>query len=195
MVSFFLVPCLTLFCLVLTLLLGYMADYFLRCADCSVVHPFAMVTVNGTISSWWFGKPSALRETLLHATVYNFGSICYGSLLIDIMHVHLLTDTFTQSAYPYVGLYHYGLQEAGHKATELFEKRGWSRIVREDILTGVLSLCSLGIGGLSECFAVLLERFEGEDLMSIGQVCWPYASGLYTLLSMLIFCSALGLGA
>ena len=145
-----------------------MADYFLCCADGYVVQRIVMVTAAGIIGGWWCGKPSALCETLLHTTVYNFGSICYGSLLIDIMHVHLLTDTFTQSAYPYVGLYHYGLQEAGHKATELFEKRGWSRIVRDDMFTEMLFLCSLGIGGLSGCFAVLLERFEGEDPMSFG---------------------------
>ena len=127
-----------------------------------------MVTAVGTIGGWWFGKPSALRETLLHAMVYNFGSLLHGSLLIDIMHVDLLTDTFTPWAYPYVGLYHSGLQEAGHKATELFKKRGWSRIMREDMLTGVLSLWSLVIRGLSGYFAVLLGRFEDDDPISFG---------------------------
>ena len=80
--------------------------------------------------------------------------------------VDLLADTFTPWAYPYMGLYHCGLQEAGHKANTLFEKRGWSSIVRDDPLTEVLFLCSLPIGGLTGCFAVLLQRFEGEDQTS-----------------------------
>ena len=138
----------------LTLLLGYMADYFLRCADGSVVQHIFVVTVAGTIGGWWFDTPSALRKTLLHATVYNFGSICYGSLLIGIVKVlrqlteglrpdhegssmiclykcsgffrgkivggvDLLADNFTLWAYPYVGLHHCGLQEAGSQSEHI----------------------------------------------------------------------------
>ena len=78
----------------------------------------------------------------------------------------LLTDTFTSWAYPYVGLYHYRVQETGHKANKLFGKTRWSRIVRDSMLSALPFLYSLVIGGLSGCFAVLLECFEGQDLMS-----------------------------
>jgi len=168
-----------------------------------VLRHIVMVTVAGTIGSWWFATPSAIKETFLHATVYNFGSICYGSLFIGIVQVlrqfteglrpnregsslmclyecsiffqgkivdcmDILADTFTPWAYPYIGLYHYGLKEAGHKANELFDKRGWSRIVTDDLITSVLFLSSLVIGGLTGCFAVVVQILNSTGLTSFG---------------------------
>ena len=46
-----------------------------------------MVTIMGTIGRWWFVTPSTLKETFIHATVYNFGSTCYMSLFIGIIQV------------------------------------------------------------------------------------------------------------
>jgi len=168
-----------------------------------VLRHIVMVTVAGTIGSWWFDKPSALRETFLHATVYNFGSICYGSLFVGFVQllrqiteglrpnrdgsammclyecsvfmltkivscVDNLADSFTPWAFTYVGLYHYGLKDAGHKANDLFDKRGWSRIVTDDLISSVLAMVSLVIGGLSGSFAVILQALDGHGLTSFG---------------------------
>ena len=38
--------------------------------------------------------------------------------------------------------------------------------MRDDPFTEVLFLCSLAIGVLTGCFAVLLQRFEGKDQTS-----------------------------
>ncbi len=162
-----------------------------------------MVTVAGTIGSWWFGQPSALRETFLLSTVYNFGSICYGSLFVGFVHflqqiteglrpnrdnaammcfyecsvffqekivgcVDSLADSFTPWAFTYVGLYRYGLKDAGHKVNELFQHRGWTRIVTDDLISNVLAMVSLVIGGLSGSFAVILQALEGHGLTNFG---------------------------
>ena len=63
-------------------------------------------------------------------------------------------------AYSYVGMYHYGFLDAGSKATELFEKRGWSMIVSDDLVPNVLFLTSLVIGGVTGCFAYLLSQLD-----------------------------------
>ena len=162
-----------------------------------------IVTVAGTIGSWWFKKPSALYSTFLQATVFNFGSICYGSLFVGFVQllrqfteglrpnrddsalmclyecsiffqlrivgcVDDLADSFTPWAFTYVGLYRYGLKEAGHMANELFEKRGWSRIVTDDLVPTVLAMVSLVIGGLTGSFAVILQALDGHGLTNIG---------------------------
>lgn len=162
-----------------------------------------MVTVAGTIGSWWFKKPSALYPTFLLATLYNFGSICYGSLFVGFVQVLRqfteglrpnrddsammclyescvffqekivgcvddLADSFTPWAFTYVGLYRYGLTEAGHLANELFDKRGWSRIVTDDLVPTVLAMVSLVIGGLTGSFAVILQALDGHGLTNIG---------------------------
>jgi len=168
-----------------------------------VLRHIVMVTVAGTIGSWWFNKPSALHETFTRATFYNFGSICYGSLFVGpvqflrqiteglrpnrddsamicfyecslffqekiVSCVDGLADSFTPWAFTYVGLYNYGLKDAGHKANELFEKRGWSRIVTDDLIPSVLLMVSLVIGGLSGSFAVILEALDGKGLGNFG---------------------------
>ena len=63
-------------------------------------------------------------------------------------------------AYTYIGMYHYGFLEAGGSATELFEKRGWSTIVSDDLVPNVLFLTSLVIGGITGCFAYLLSELD-----------------------------------
>lgn len=171
-------------------------------AVCLAQH-IVMVTVAGTIGSWWFDQPSALKETFVAATFYNFGSICYGSLFVGFVQflrqiteglrpnrddsammcfyefslffqekivgcVDGLADSFTPWAFTYLGLYHYGLKEAGHKANELFERRGWSRIVTDDLISSVLAMVSLVIGGLSGSFAVILQALDGHGLTSFG---------------------------
>mmetsp|Transcript_11920 Transcript_11920/g.24238 ORF Transcript_11920/g.24238 Transcript_11920/m.24238 type:complete len:802 (-) Transcript_11920:433-2838(-) len=161
------------------------------------------VTVAGTIGSWWFDEPSALWPTFTQATYYNFGSICYGGLLVGFVQllrqiteglrpnrdesalmclyecclffqekivtfVDELADSFTPWAFTYIGLYHYGLKDAGHKANELFEKRGWTRLVTDDLIPNILAMVGLVIGGLSGSFAVILQALDGHGLTSIG---------------------------
>jgi hypothetical protein len=79
-----------------------------------------------------------------------------------------LADSFTPWAFTYVGLYRYGLKEAGHQANDLFEKRGWSRIVTDDLVPTVLAMVSLVIGGLTGSFAVIMEALDGHGLTNIG---------------------------
>lgn len=168
-----------------------------------VLRHIVMVSVAGTIGSWWFKQDSALNETFFRAAICNFGSICYGSLFIGVVQflrqitegmrphhdesslmclyecslffqarlvtfVDNLADSFTPWAFTYVGLYHYGLKESGHKVNELFDRRGWSRIVTDDLIPSVLTMVSLVIGGLSGSFAVILQALDGQGLTSFG---------------------------
>mmetsp|Transcript_14839 Transcript_14839/g.22939 ORF Transcript_14839/g.22939 Transcript_14839/m.22939 type:complete len:805 (+) Transcript_14839:134-2548(+) len=168
-----------------------------------VLRHIVMVAVAGTIGSWWFKTDSALKETFLRATVFNFGSICYGSLYIGVVQflrqitegmrphhdesslmclyeftlffqerlvtlVDNLADSFTPWAFTYIGLYHYSLKESGHKVNELFDRRGWSRIVTDDLIPSVLTMVSLVIGGLSGSFAVIMQALDGQGLTSFG---------------------------
>ena len=168
-----------------------------------VLRHIVMVAVAGTIGSWWFKKESALKETFLRAIVFNFGSICYGSLYVGVVQflrqitegmrphheesslmclyefslffqeklvafVDSLADSFTPWAFTYIGLYHYSLKDSGHKVNELFDRRGWSRIVTDDLIPSVLTMVSLVIGGLSGSFAVILQALDGQGLTSFG---------------------------
>jgi hypothetical protein len=71
-------------------------------------------------------------------------------------------------SFTYIGLYHYGFLDAGHNATELFEKRGWTTIVSDDLISNVLFLTSLVIGGITGCFAHVIGQFEGLAVTPAG---------------------------
>eukprot|EP00548_Thalassiothrix_antarctica_P006641 CAMPEP_0194133236 /NCGR_PEP_ID=MMETSP0152-20130528/3491_1 /TAXON_ID=1049557 /ORGANISM="Thalassiothrix antarctica, Strain L6-D1" /LENGTH=849 /DNA_ID=CAMNT_0038828513 /DNA_START=64 /DNA_END=2613 /DNA_ORIENTATION=+ len=71
-----------------------------------------------------------------------------------------LSDHFNPWAFTYVGLYGYSLLDAGHNATQLFEKRGWTTIVSDDLVTNVLLMFSIVLGGITGCFAMLIQNVE-----------------------------------
>jgi len=50
--------------------------------------------------------------------------------------------------------------DAGLHSAELFEKRGWTTIVSDDLVPNVLLLITFAITGLTGVFANILERFE-----------------------------------
>lgn len=68
--------------------------------------------------------------------------------------------------FTYVGMYHYGFLEAGMNATELFEKRGWTMIVSDDLVPNVLFLTSLVIGGVTGCVAHFVSQLYNLSITS-----------------------------
>lgn len=80
-----------------------------------------------------------------------------------------LAYRFNPWAFTYVGLYGYGLIDAGINSTELFEKRGWSTIVSDDLVPNVLLMQSLVIAGITGCFAHMLDNFEALSLSSLKE--------------------------
>eukprot|EP00339_Tiarina_fusa_P008651 CAMPEP_0117084522 /NCGR_PEP_ID=MMETSP0472-20121206/59490_1 /TAXON_ID=693140 ORGANISM="Tiarina fusus, Strain LIS" /NCGR_SAMPLE_ID=MMETSP0472 /ASSEMBLY_ACC=CAM_ASM_000603 /LENGTH=829 /DNA_ID=CAMNT_0004813551 /DNA_START=41 /DNA_END=2531 /DNA_ORIENTATION=- len=83
--------------------------------------------------------------------------------------VDTLADRYSPWGFTYIGLYGYGLVDAGLHSTELFEKRGWSTIVSDDLVPNVLLMTSLVIGGITGCFAHLIENFETLALTSLDE--------------------------
>eukprot|EP00980_Cylindrotheca_fusiformis_P001217 scaffold328_cov130-Cylindrotheca_fusiformis.AAC.31 len=83
--------------------------------------------------------------------------------------VDTLSDRYSPWAFTYVGLYGYGLVEGGQNASDLFEKRGWSTIVSDDLAPNVLLMTSVVIGGVTGLFAQVIESTETVTLSNLGQ--------------------------
>jgi hypothetical protein len=109
-------------------------------------------------------RPSEEVSSLLclHECLY-----CIQSCLTSC--VDSLADRFNPWAFTYVGLYGYGLVDAGLHSTELFDKRGWSTIVSDDLVPNILLMTSLVIGGITGCFAHLIENTESLSLTSLNE--------------------------
>ena len=90
---------------------------------------------------------------------------CIQTCLTSV--VDNLADRFSSWSFTYVGLYGYGLLDAGSLSAELFERRGWTTIVSDDLVPNVLLLSSLVIGGTTGLFAYLIENMESLSLTSL----------------------------
>jgi Plasma-membrane choline transporter len=104
--------------------------------------------------------------------------------------VNVLTERCNDYSYAYVGMYHYGFFEAGIKATELFEKRGWTTIVSDDLVQNVLLLTSLAMGGMTGCFAHTITQMYDlsiTPLQGAGMSSFVVGTVIGLVLSNIVF--------
>lgn len=71
-----------------------------------------------------------------------------------------VAKSFNMWGFTYVGLYGYSFTEASNRADDLFEARGWTMIVSDDLVPNVLLITSLVVGGVTGCFAYLISHFH-----------------------------------
>ncbi len=90
---------------------------------------------------------------------------CIQTCLTSV--VESLADRFSSWSFTYVGLYGYGFIDAGLLSAELFDKRGWTTIVSDDLVPNVLLLSSLVIGGTTGLFAFSIQSMEFLSLASL----------------------------
>jgi len=137
----------------------------------------------------------AVTSSFVRATTVSFGSICFGSLLVAIVQALRQLNHMTQDqedcqilnciidcilgciesiieylnkwAYVYVGLYGYSYLEAGKNVITLFEHRGWTTIITDDLVDNALLMVSFGIGlatGLIGILAAYIDRYSFQAL-------------------------------
>mmetsp|Transcript_3897 Transcript_3897/g.4518 ORF Transcript_3897/g.4518 Transcript_3897/m.4518 type:complete len:481 (-) Transcript_3897:165-1607(-) len=122
-------------------------------------------------SSYW---SSALTDSFRRATTYSFGSICFGSLLVAVVQalrainenarsqdecqvlvclidcllgcIQGIIEYLNKWAYIYVGLYGYGYLDAGRNVWTLFQTKGWTTIITDNLIDNVLFMISVVIG-------------------------------------------------
>lgn len=120
---------------------------------------------------------SALQNSFFRATTYSFGSICFGSLLVAVVQAlramaHMarengdnqlllcliecilsmiqgIIEYLNKWAYVYVGIYGFNYLEAGKNVIQLFENKGWTVIINDDLCDRVLFMVSAGVGLLT----------------------------------------------
>lgn len=142
---------------------------------------------------------SVVTKSFQRAAFHSFGSVCFGSLLVNLFrilrrvpkYIHpfssvrdnaskerpvsfmdVLGMKFNRFAFIYVGMYGYNFVEAGERASALLKKRGWKTIVTDNLLSDVLLLVSLVIGGVSGCLTVWIESVGFSTITSIHNPTW-----------------------
>ena len=76
---------------------------------------------------------------------------------------------FNKWAYVYVGLYGYDYLIAGKKVLELFESRGWTTIINDNLVQRCLVLVALTIGTITGFIGILMARATGWATSTVGE--------------------------
>mmetsp|Transcript_16067 Transcript_16067/g.21009 ORF Transcript_16067/g.21009 Transcript_16067/m.21009 type:complete len:497 (+) Transcript_16067:155-1645(+) len=138
----------------------------------------------------------ALSDSLFRAVTYSFGSICLGSLLVAIIRSLRALEHYTREnedfaivrcviqcilsciesiieymnrwAYVYVGLYGFNYIEAGRNVITLFQNKGWSSIIADDLASNVLLMISIGIGVATGLVGMLIGWSDPNLFSALG---------------------------
>jgi hypothetical protein len=159
-------------------------------------------------STFW---SPALTGSLSRATSYSFGSICFGSLLVAIIQALRALEHYTRDndemsalqciiqcilsclesiveymnkwAYIYVGLYGFSYLEAGRNVIQLFQQKGWTAIITDDLTDNVLFMMSAAVGLACGVIGLLLGFVDVDMFADMG---YEHASGPAFLIGMLV---------
>jgi len=161
------------------------------------------VTTTGIVGTWWFVPleangfcSSAIKDSLLRATTFSFGSICFGSFLVALiqtlrtMHrmarenndaqmllcivdcilgcIESFVEYVNKWAYVYVGLYGYSYLEAGSNVMTLFQNKGWSTIITDDLATNVLFMVTIVIGLITSLIGLVMGKANPNVFAELG---------------------------
>eukprot|EP00978_Attheya_sp_CCMP212_P014217 scaffold36176_cov48-Attheya_sp.AAC.2 len=161
---------------------------------------------------------SGVTDSLTRSTTYSLGSICFGSLIVAVLQlirsllhssarnrrngilsciaqcllafIERLVRYFNKWAFVYVGLYGYSYIEAGKSVMELFQARGWSAIISDNLINRLLSICILVIGLLTGVASTLVSFIFEEAEHSDGILLPGFLTGL--LIGMVMASLVLG---
>lgn len=178
----------------------FLLSYFWTCA---VINNIIHVIVASTVGTWWYSPVSAsqcwdqgLNQACISAMTYNFGSICFGSLIssfvqaLKYLHrmsvssdkcccitacidcilscVYSVVEYFNKWAYTYVGLHGGDYAESGKQVMTLFAQRGWSAIISDTLADGVMWLMTLAIAMVTGLAGLSLAQTDDDIFEGIG---------------------------
>lgn len=119
----------------------------------------------------------------------------HAGLLLCILDciLHYLSRVaqyFNKWAMVYVGLYGYDYLTAGRKVMELFQQRGWSAIINDNLVHRTLALVSVVIGALCGLIGMMLAQATGWATAALGAAGASSGGGSGTVFMV---CFAIGL--
>lgn len=80
---------------------------------------------------------------------------------------NLIHRNVNQWSYTYIGLYGYKFWESGSKASQLFEARGWTNVVSDDLILTALTVTSVIIGGSTGFLGLIVEEVDGFSFTTL----------------------------
>jgi hypothetical protein len=88
----------------------------------------------------------ALRATLEHARRSDEAQFLVCILECILRCIEDFIEYMNKWAYVYIGMYGFSYMEAGREVINLFQQRGWTVLITDDLVDNVLFMLSLVIG-------------------------------------------------
>jgi len=98
-------------------------------------------------------KIARLRNPELSLPSHEFDENAFNN---DVIARHI-----NQWSYSYIGLYGYSFWDAGFKASELFQARGWTHVVSDHLILSSMSMSTVVIGVSTACLGVIVSEVDG----------------------------------
>jgi hypothetical protein len=117
-------------------------------------------------------------RSMVESARHNDDNGACGSIMLCLVDCCLscvegMLEYFNKYAYIYVGMYGYSYLEAGKNVMTLFQQKGWTVIINDDLISNVLSLFCFVVGCLTGCVGLVMNElnpswFEGYSSEATG---------------------------
>mmetsp|Transcript_3679 Transcript_3679/g.7863 ORF Transcript_3679/g.7863 Transcript_3679/m.7863 type:complete len:921 (-) Transcript_3679:152-2914(-) len=92
---------------------------------------------------------------------------CKENMMCSPYSDNIISRNVNQWSFSHIGLYGYKFWESGSKASQLFEARGWTRVVSDDLILTAIFMSSMVIGGSTACLGLIVEEVDGFSFTSL----------------------------
>jgi len=161
----------------------------------------------------------AIGDSFRRASTYSFGSICFGSLIVAVIQalrqlnhylrgnedaqilvciidcilgcIEGIIEYFNKWAYVYVGLYGYNYLDAGRNVITLFQNKGWTTIISDNLADNVLFMISMVIGFITGLVGYLIASLDQNIFADYGFESAGSTGFMFGLLVGFVFSSIL----
>jgi len=182
-----------------TIFLFLLSFYWTQQVIANIQH----VMVASVLGTWWYNPVEAnecwddgLNRALCETLTYNFGSICFGSLLVSIVQalqamqkasarnencsclacllgcclycIEGIIEYFNKWAFVYVGVHGDSYIESGKKVMSLFKQRGWDSIITDALADTLMNFMTVSIGLLSGLTGWAIVTYDDDIFVGIG---------------------------
>ncbi|RHY11007.1 hypothetical protein DYB25_004772 [Aphanomyces astaci] len=94
----------------------------------------------------------------------NVALACVACLAECILNcIESLVEYFNMWAYTYVGIYGFDFRSAGKAVMQLFDSRGWTAVINDDLSSTALSIGAFGVGVLTGVIGLVVAKFAPVD--------------------------------
>ena len=118
-------------------------------------------------------------------------ALCRGKPFRSLTQCGCALFLCNHRAFVYVGLYGYDYLTAGQKVLGLFQERGWSTIIQDDLIVRCLQFVTLGLGCLTGVLGVWMTSLH-PSWMAVWQLDDADHLSKKTMLLAFGVCFALG---